>query len=184
MNYDLYDIVIPTHRDKYLNQVLSNLDPIPVRVYDGTGCVSFSKLVNRVALSSEKENIIWVCDKMIIKQHEIDRMINLLEDKYCFVGLHSFSFFGFKKQLLREVGFWDERFEGGEMSDCDYIRRIKLKNLAIYLSFESYKIQEGSSWHHGNVYSFYKQKWLETDTCDYKLNDGAYHGASLKAHIS
>jgi len=169
MNYEDFDVVVPTHRKEKALKIIEDLKPIKVRHFDGTGYNSFSKLVNHVIISSDKEQIIWVSDKMVIKPVEVEKMMNLMNDKFSLVCFHNFNFFGFKKQLIREVGFWDERFVGGEMSDCDFLRRVKLKNLAVYMSFESYKIQEGSSWHGGNVYAFYKQKWLETDVCDYKL---------------
>lgn len=144
------------------------LNPIPVKHFDGTGYEGFSKLINDCIRDCENEIVILIADKMKPKKEEIYKIINLLNDGYALVNLHLFAFFGFKKQLIREIGFWDERFKGGEMSDCDFIRRVKHHNVAIYESTEAERVWEPSTWHGGNVKEIYYQKWSETAECDYK----------------
>lgn len=145
------------------------LKPVPSKHFDGTGYEGFSKLINHCINDCENETVILIADKMKPKVNEIYKMLDLLDSGFALVNLHLFAFFGFKKQLIREMGFWDERFRGGEMSDCDFIRRVKHHNVAIYESTESERIWEPSTWHGGNVKEHYAKKWNETPECDYKI---------------
>jgi hypothetical protein len=168
MNYD-FDIRVFSSRPEKAINVVNALLPLPVKIFDGTGYEGFSKLINHSILDCNSEIVILIADKVIPKKDEIDKIINLLNDGYAFVAPHMFAFFGFKKQLIREVGFLDERFRGGEYSDSDFIKRIKLHNVAIYMTDETCRSKEPSTWHSGNVGEHYRAKWREVTECDYKL---------------
>jgi hypothetical protein len=43
---------------------------------------------------------------------------------------------GFSKELIRVIGWWDERFYGGGFEDDDFVLRLRLNNLAYYESLE------------------------------------------------
>ena len=163
-----FSIRIFSCRSEKAKEIIEMLKPIPVKHFDGTGYEGFSKLINECINDCENEIVILIADKMKPKKEEIYKIVNLLNDGYALVNLHLFAFFGFKKQLIREIGFWDERFKGGEMSDCDFIRRVKYHDVAIYESTESERVWEPSTWHGGNVKEIYYQKWSETPECDYK----------------
>lgn len=164
-----FSIRVFSHRPDKAKRAIEALLPISSKHFDGTNYEGFSKLINHCINDCENEIVILIADKVIPKSHDIEKMVNLLNSGYALVNLHLFAFFGFKKQLIREIGFWDERFKGGEMSDCDFLRRVKLHNVAVYESTEATRIWEPTTWHPGNVVEFYKQKWLETSDCDYKL---------------
>jgi len=168
-NLNNFSIRIFSCRKEKADAIVESLKPIPSKHFDGTGYDGFSKLINHCINDCENETVILIADKMKPKKEEIYKMINLLESGFALVNLHLFAFFAFKKQLIREIGFWDERFRGGEMSDCDFLRRVKHHNVAIYESEEAERIWEPSTWHGGNVKEFYTEKWKENSDCDYKL---------------
>lgn len=174
MNSQEYDIIIPSFRQKLDKECQENIFPLNSTIFNGTGYESFSKLINHCVFKSEKEIIIICNDKARPKQEHFQKIINLLKEGYGLVGLYAWGFFGFHKDLFRIVGFMDERFLGGEYEDCDYLRRMGEKNIAVYVSFEIPYIIMPSSWN-GNGKQFFLKKWKEEkNICERLLPDEKY----------
>jgi hypothetical protein len=144
--YTQINIWIPSCRLQLAEEVKKSLLPYEAKIYDGTGYESFSKLVNHCIINSEYETIIICNDKLKTKPEDIDKILRLLEEGYGLVGLCKFAFFGFKKNLIRQIGFFDERFLGGGYEDNDIIARMKEADIAYYATEEVYRTPMPTTW--------------------------------------
>jgi hypothetical protein len=97
---------------------------------------SFSELINDCIVTSPTEYIIFINDRTIPKPEEVKHIIELLESGYAAATKYSVGFMGFSKELIRVIGWWDERFYGGGFEDDDFVLRLRLNNLAYYESLE------------------------------------------------
>lgn len=98
---------------------------------------SYSKLINHSAATSPTEWVILINDRTIPTLEEVEKMINLLERGFACVLLYNVGFMGFSKELIRKIGWWDERFLHAGWEDRDWVWRIRMSNLALYESQES-----------------------------------------------
>lgn len=98
---------------------------------------SYSKLINHSVATSPTEWIILINDRALPTTEEVEKMINLLENGFACVLLYNVGFMGFSKELIRKIGWWDERFSWAGWEDRDWIWRIYMNNFAIYESQES-----------------------------------------------
>lgn len=165
MNKD-YTIIIPSNRDSLKDELINHLKNIGEEPIwkNGHGYPSFSKLINDCVIESPTEIIIICNDRARPKKEHIEKVINLLEQGYGFVGLYAWGFFGFKKELFRQIGFMDERFVGGNYEDCDYMRRMLEGNIAMYNVFEiEYYENINSNWDNSKTKSHYDNKWVHTE---------------------
>jgi len=103
---------------------------------------TYSQLINHSIVTSPTEWIILINDRCSPQPEEIKKMLNLLENGFSCVLLYNVGFMGFSKELVRQIGWWDERFIQG-WEDRDWVWRIKLNNLALY---ESQEAQYDYSW--------------------------------------
>lgn len=98
---------------------------------------SYSKLINHSIATSNTEWVILINDRTHPTIDEVEKMIYLLENGYSCVFLYSVGFMGFSKELIREIGWWDQRFTYGGWEDRDWVFRLKKANLSLYESIES-----------------------------------------------
>jgi hypothetical protein len=98
---------------------------------------SYSKLINHSVATSPTEWVILINDRTVPTADEVEKMINLLENGYACVLLYNVGFMGFSKELIRKIGWWDQRFTWAGWEDRDWIWRLRLNNLAIYESQEA-----------------------------------------------
>jgi hypothetical protein len=97
---------------------------------------TYSQLINHSIVTSPTEWVILINDRCSPTSQEIDKMIGLLENGFSCVLLYNVGFMGFSKELIRKIGWWDERFIQG-WEDRDWVWRIQENNLALYESQES-----------------------------------------------
>ena len=97
---------------------------------------TYSQLINHSIVTSPSEWVILINDRCSPTPDEIEKMIHLLENGFACVLLYNVGFMGFAKELIRKIGWWDERFIQG-WEDRDWVWRIKENNLALYESQES-----------------------------------------------
>lgn len=97
---------------------------------------SYSELINHSVTTSNDEWIILINDRTHPTVDEVEKMIRLLESGYACVLLYNVGFMGFSKELIRTIGWWDQRFTYGGWEDRDWVWRIKKANLALYESQE------------------------------------------------
>jgi hypothetical protein len=159
MNDRRFTIIIPSFRPTLAAETERSLRPLPVVHWDGTGYPSFAKLINDCIVHCGTEMVIIAADKVRPSQAHVLRVVGLLEEGYAFAGLYYFGFFGFKKELIRRVGFLDERFVGGECEDSDFILRMREAGLGYYLSKECGYVQMRSSWNNTLSRAHFVRKW-------------------------
>ena len=144
-NYTIYHIAheqfVQKHRFK-----CKLLPDEEIHLIDGSGYPSFSKLINTCVVNCPTETVIIFSYKVYPFPDQIEKILKYLNEGYAFVGLHRFAFFGFKKELMRKIGFFDERFVLGGCEDEDFLLRMKEVNLGFYMSHESIVSNEYSGW--------------------------------------
>jgi len=180
-----YSIIIPSHNRILAQEAKNCLGNLPVTIFDGTGYPSFSKLINDCIIYAENEIVIIVNHKIRANALHIDEMLNLINKGYGMVCLQNFHFFGFKKDLIRKLGFWDERFVGGNFEDSDYVRRMIAANIGWYDSVGVEVLQMRSTWNAKLAIKFFYKKWnngglerlLPDEEYDYDI--GEYQGAEF-----
>lgn len=139
------DIWIISNRSE-LAEETKNVINHDAKIFNGDGYDSFTVMINECINMSENEIIIISNDKARPLPEHIDKIINLLNDGYGIVGLFRFGFFGFKKDLIRKIGFFDERFIGGGYEDDDMIIRTKEANISHYMIEEIPYVYIPTSW--------------------------------------
>lgn len=127
---------------------------------------SYSELINDSVASSTTEYVILINDRTHPKPHEVEKILYCLDSGFAAATQYSVGFMGFSKQLLRTIGFWDERFYGGGWEDDDFVLRLKLANLAYYESCEAEydyhwktTLQPKDGLNGSKSGLFFKQKW-------------------------
>ena len=156
MNYRIY--VISNKPEKF-PPIAKNLYPERVHYYSGNNLESFSKLVNSCIADCPTETVIIMSDKVMPSVHHIHKTLFLLEKGYAFVGLYRFAFFGFKKELMRRIGMFDERFVGGGYEDHDFVIRLIESNLSLYITTEIPYENSESSWNYNKTWDIFRSKW-------------------------
>ncbi len=101
---------------------------------------SYSQMINESVENVESEYIIFVSPKVKVTSNDINTIVKKLCSGYSFVSIVGFRLFGATKQLFKSVGMMDERFIGGEFEDIDFVLRLKLLNVAVYLSYDHSKV--------------------------------------------
>lgn len=98
---------------------------------------SYSKLINDSIVSSKHETMIMINDRCHPTVAEAKKMLQHLETGFACSFMYNVGYMAFSKDLVRKIGFWDERFLNGGWEDVDWVYRLKLANLALYESSES-----------------------------------------------
>jgi hypothetical protein len=154
-------------------QTQESLKDFDCVIHDGTNYPSFSKLVNDCIVKAKTETVIIASDKVRPSSNDIKKMLFLLKKGFGFVAMHNFYFFGMNKNLIRKIGFFDERFVGGGYEDVDWGRRLLEHDIALYISIETPVEHSNikSSWNYEKAYQFYTQKWEQSPTRWKRLMD-------------
>ena len=181
-----FEIVIPSNRPLLSLEAQLCVQSFNHRIFNGTNYPSFSKLINDCILTSIYETVIICNDKARPQNHDIIKIINMLNAGWGLVALYRFGFFGFKKDLIRKIGFFDERYLGGGYEDCDFVRRLKEANIGYYESEEIDYFQIPTSWKYeiNNIsFTHFHQKWKHENNIitrqmaeeDYGYNIGPFN---------
>ena len=101
---------------------------------------TYSQVINEAICETSSEFIIFINPKSQIQVDNIDEIITKLCSGYGIVTLIGFGFWGATKELFREVGLLDERFIGGGWEDVDFLLRVRIKDIAMYIGhrYEKY----------------------------------------------
>ena len=179
---DNVEIIIPSNRPHLAAKCQNSLKPYEATVYDIKlpGRISYSRIMNWI-IANYTEELILICnDKGRPKPNNVDKVLSLLDKGYGMAWLHPYGFGGFYKDVIRKIGFYDERYLDGNYEDCDITRRLKEANIALYEDFEIEWISMKSSWKGKAAHSHFKKKWngfirkLPEET--YHYNIGPYQG--------
>lgn len=98
---------------------------------------SYSRLINHSVATSPTEFVILINDRTFPTADEAKKMINQLENGFACSFLYNVGFMGFSKQLVRRIGWWDERYLNGGWEDFEWVYKLKMHNLALYESCDS-----------------------------------------------
>lgn len=90
---------------------------------------------------------------------DVNKIIELLNDGFGFVDLYRFAFFGFRKDLINRIGFFDERFIGGGYEDSDFLRRVIESNIAYYDAECITYFFKSSTWDNSKSVIHFEKKW-------------------------
>jgi|GEM_PF-539610 Glycosyltransferases, probably involved in cell wall biogenesis len=164
-----YEIIIPSHRPHLSQEAQSCVKDFNNRIFDGTGYKSCAKLINDCIVSSPYEKIIICNDKARPANLDINKILTMLDEGWGVVAPYRFGFFGFKKDLIRKIGFFDEGYIGGGYEDNDIILRLKEADISYYESEEISYIYLPTSWYYEKssiARQYYENKW--------KLDGNAY----------
>jgi hypothetical protein len=148
-------------------QIQNSLESEPVTYFDGQGFDSFSRLVNCCVASASTEIVVVMSDKVRPTKHHVRKIVDLVQQGFGLVGLYRFGFFGFKKQLMRQIGMFDERYVGGGYEDDDMYIRLKEANIALYITQEVEYEKSRSSWDYARARPHFEAKWLAVDRPGY-----------------
>lgn len=144
--------------------IQQSIAPEEVSLFNGEGFESFSRLVNSCTAAAPTEIVIVMSDKVRPTQHHVQKIVNLVEQGYGLVGLYRFGLFGFKKQLMRQIGMFDERYVGGGYEDDDMYIRLKEANIAMHITEEVEYKKSVSSWNYARARPHFVNKWLDVDS--------------------
>ena len=161
MNYSSY---VVSNKPHLFSAIQESAGLEKINYFDGIGYNSFSKLVNSCVASADTEIVIIMSDKVLPTQSDIIKVVSLVEQGYGLVGLYRFGFFGFKKQLMRQIGMMDERYIGGGYEDDDMYIRLKEANIAMYITEEIKYKKRVSSWNYSLSRNHFMNKWVDTDS--------------------
>jgi hypothetical protein len=148
-----------SNRPHLFDPIQQSIFPEPVKYFNGTGYPSFSKLVNSCVASAGTETVILMSDKVMPTNNDVNRLLELLDQGYAMVAFYRLAFFGFKKQLLRKIGMFDERFVGGGFEDDDFYIRLKEANLGVYIAHEIPYTKSSSGWNYSLAQGHFVDKW-------------------------
>lgn len=159
------DIFIPSIRPLLAEEANKCLDNKGIMI-DGSNIPNYSWMINQCILKS-KTNIVIIChDRARPQPHHVDKIINLIESGFGFVGLYCFGFYGIHKDVVRRIGPLDERYVFAGYEDCDYLRRVIEADIAYYESREVYYIQGMTTFNTTHIIEaqkHFKNKWYEDD---------------------
>ena len=163
-NEKLYSTYVISNKPDKFSNIKESISPEPILYFDGAGYTSFSALVNDCVAQAPYETVIIMSDKVLPTVENVKKLLLLLEQGYAFVGLYRLGFFGFKKELLRKIGMFDERFVGGGYEDDDFYIRLKEADLAVYITHEVAYTKSASSWDYSQSAIHFNNKWGDIRT--------------------
>lgn len=180
-----YTALIPSNNETLAYQTKNCFPDDHVRIFWGHNYPSFSKLMNDCIMEAEHETVIIINHKIRGNMMHINKMLYLLNKGYGLVGLQNFRMFGFKKDLIRKIGWFDERFVGGCFEDSDFVRRIIEADIAWYDAREVPVMESACLWDSSKAKEHFYKKWkdgemerlMEDETYDYDI--GPYQGTKF-----
>lgn len=98
---------------------------------------SYSELINESIATSPTEFVILINDRTIPTVEEVEKILYHLENGFACSFMYNVGFMGFSKELVRKIGWWDQRYLGGGWEDVEWVYRLKMNNLALYESCDS-----------------------------------------------
>lgn len=171
MNSANYKCFVISNKPHLFQEMKDNAFPYELIFFDGSKVNSFSQLVNRCASSSPTEIVIMMSDKVMPKKENIEKVLSLLEKGYGLVALYRFAFFGFRKELIRQIGPMDERFVGGGYEDDDFYIRLQESNISMYVTEEVEYKKSRSSWSYSLSLLHFIKKWIPEYDPNIKLHN-------------
>jgi len=121
------------------------------------------KMWNQALRMIDTEYVIIGCDKIRVTPTDIERIKTKLTQGYACVASYLLGIFGFSKELTTRIGFFDEGYVVNGFEDTDWMNKLFVNDLALYVSKETNYLDTGTSWGPANVsnHQYYITKWDE-----------------------
>ncbi|NBO99285.1 MAG: NAD-dependent epimerase/dehydratase family protein [Proteobacteria bacterium] len=164
-----FTIVIGVKEETLAQPVVKSLHPLQTHILIGKDYPSFSKLVNDCITLSPTEIVIFCSHRVRPTPKDIERLLQRIDDGYGLATLYRLGCFGLRKELVRRMGFFDERFLIGGWEDNDFFLRLQEADIA-YFEDESIPYIGGESlWKHPEdkplkSKQHYNAKWDRNET--------------------
>lgn len=161
-----FSIILGVENRALADPVIKSLHPLQTHILIGNNYPSFSKLVNDAIVLCPTEIMIFCSHRVRPTPQNIQLLLDRIDAGYGLATLYRLGCFGFNKELIRKIGFFDERYLGGGYEDNDFYIRLQEANISYYED-ESIEYHPGeSTWVHPektpSKYKstiFYKEKW-------------------------
>ena len=160
-----YTITICVKNEELAIPVMESLKPLKTIVMIGNNAPSFSKLVNDAILRCPTDIFIFCSHRVRPTKNDIQTLLNRIDEGHGLVTLYRLACFGFKKELIKRIGFFDERFLIGGWEDDDFNIRLKEADISYYEDESIEYINGVSLWKHPEnkpkqSQIHYKKKWI------------------------
>lgn len=161
-----FTIILGVQNRSLADHVVKALHPLQTHILIGDKYPSFSKLVNDAIVLCPTEIVIFCSHRVRPTPQNIQLLLERIDAGYGLATLYRLGCFGFKKELIRRIGFFDERYLRGGYEDNDFYIRLQEANIAYYED-ESIEYHPGpSTWTHPEQepdkhksYLFHMEKW-------------------------
>lgn len=172
---------IPKNNLELAIPVKESLGNASINVYENSD-VSFSKVINTLIQISDDTNndVLIVCSHRVRPtENDVKRLLDYINKGFGLVCFYGLAFFGFKIELIKRIGFFDERFIPAGYEDNDFYIRLKESDIAMY-SDKSVKYIAGPSLWSQELYEFPSIKFKQPITFNFfikkwKYENGTYY---------
>lgn len=167
-------IIVGSKSNELAVPVKESLNEYNVNVYDGSKARSFAQLLNEVIYIARDSDIIIFCShKVRPKDDDIRLIIDKVIDGHGLVMLYKMACFGFRPELFKRIGMFDERFEPAGYEDNDIYIRLMEADISVYEETRVEYVHSRSTWQQELVevegveykqprtFLFYLKKWKE-----------------------
>ena len=127
-----YAIVTGVKEVSMADPLIKSLPDEHINIYNGANVESFSKMINECILLTEGDFMIFCSHRVRPTKENIHKMLHKLQEGYGLVLLKKMACFGVSKQLIKQIGFLDERFKPAGFEDNDFYIRVQEANIAVY----------------------------------------------------
>jgi hypothetical protein len=125
------EIFICVENEDQAIPVIKNIkQPYHIRIDNNVP--SFSKMVNDCIRDCSSDIMIFCSKKVQPNVYDINRIIELVNQGYGYVGLYRFACFGIHKKLINTIGYFDEEFIWGGCEDDDFRIRMNYLDIGFY----------------------------------------------------
>ena len=164
-NRNDYSIVIGVRDEELASPVIESLKPLNTSVIIGKNIPSFSKLVNDAIMKCDTDIFIFCSHRVRPTKNDIQTLLNRIDEGHGLVTLYRLACFGFKKELIKRIGFFDERYLVGGWEDDDFNIRLKEADISYYEDESITYIKGESLWKHPEnkpkkSFEHYRKKWI------------------------
>jgi hypothetical protein len=178
---DRLTVVCGSHRPHLVLKVQESCPTHDVIHIDGTGAKSFSWLVNKCIRAHPSDYVIICSDRAYPTDLDVERMQYLLQQDFGFVTFLGLGFFGLHKSLIKQIGWFDERFIKGNHEDNDWFLRLGEKDISIYQDYSvKYDWNLGSAWQNISARQHFNKKWKITPNSITRLLPEEEYGYELR----
>lgn len=177
-----YMVYLYSNKPEKFNSRRESIKPEILTHFNGANIGNFSRIINKCIEQCPTETMVLISDKIMPRPHQVQKILTALDLGYAFASSYRFGFYGFKKELFRRIGMFDERFTPGGHEDLDFFVRLKEANLAVYMVDDADYSYGTSSWSAEESRKHWYAKWhehgdsalerlLDEDSHNYNLGD-------------